>query len=256
MENTNHQAPTLTWHTEHLWTSAETDKINAALVKFHAIGLAIPKHGVAQVGGGAKRQYMKLDDIVSAVRPALASVACFMDQHLAGDSVVTRIVHESGQFTASKLHYQTWESGGPINNLQKMGGGLTYLRRYALAAVLALPSDEDSDAEGVDNMGNRSTTGLTAPAARMTPNYAAEAPTPAKALPWLNLTDKKGALTESGTKAVQFIEGGGKLAEVLKKYRLNKTDLAKLQDIEAGVYNAMEQEHQRAATHENDEAPF
>mgnify|MGYP003344379275 CR=1 FL=1 len=231
---TQTNTPAITWHTESFWTSADTNLINAAMVKFHGLGIAVPKNGTASITAQVKRKYMLLDDILTTVRPALAGVGCFMEQHLAGHSVVTRIVHESGQFIASAMPYQTWE-GGAVNNLMKMGGGLSYLRRYAAAAILALPSDEDSDAEGVDHMGAKSAPAATAASA------AAIAPNPAtvtsakSSLPWLNLTGKDGKTTDAGAKAIEYIEGGGKVADILKKYRVNKTDMATLQDCESKV---------------------
>lgn len=259
MENTT-QATGLTFHTDSFWTSSETNLINSALVKFHGEGISIPKNGTATITSTVKRSYMKLDDILNHVRPALAKVGCYLDQHLAGDAVITRIVHESGQFISSKMNYQTWE-GGQVNNLQKMGGGLSYLRRYAAAAILALPADEDADGEGTDNMGHKPATSMAAPAPRMTPNPKAES-SPAKGgadtgLPWLNMTDKKGALTDAGQKATQFIEGGGKVADIQKKYRLNKTDLATLQKLEGDVANALEEIYHNQETHgELDHPPF
>lgn len=38
-------------------------------------------------------------------------------------------------------------NGTNVNSLQSAGGGLTYLKRYTLSALLNLNSDEDTDAE-------------------------------------------------------------------------------------------------------------
>jgi len=252
METNPTPTPAITWHTDSFWTSADTDQINAALVQFHGSGIAVPKNGTASITAQVKRKYMLLDDILTAVRPALAACGCFMEQHLAGDSVVTRIVHRSGQFIASKLHYVAWE-GGQVNNLMKMGGGLSYLRRYAAAAILALPSDEDSDATGSDHMTYQPSASAPAP---VRPNPATESKA---GLPWLNLTAKNGGTTPEGAKALEYIEGGGKVADILRKYRVNKTDLATLNERQALVDSAhmehIDQQNRQAADH-YDNAPF
>lgn len=248
MENESKSVNDILWHTDSFWTSSDTSKIITALVKFHGSGITVPKNGLADVtrDGTVKRKYMLLDDILTAVRPALAQVGCYMEQHLAGDSVITRISHESGQFIASKMHYVTWE-GGAVNNLMKMGGGLSYLRRYAAAAILALPADEDTDAAGVDHMAHK-------------PSSQAKTTGSAKTgeqLPWLNLTDKSGAFTEAGGKAWEYIEKGGRVTDILKKYRLNKTDKAKLEELESNVESAYhESVRQTANIEDNDGAIY
>lgn len=244
----------ITWHTDSFWTSADTSKIMTAMVKFHAQGVAIPKNGTASITSSVQRKYMLLDDILTAVRPALASVGCYMEQHLAGDSVITRINHESGQFIASKMHYVTWE-GGAVNNLMKMGGGLSYLRRYAAAAILALPADEDTDADGVDHMSHKSSAQGPANAPKAAP--ASKAPAAkADGLPWLNLRAKDGTLTVDGKKAIEYIESRGTVANILTKYRLNKADRAELDSLEAKVLSA-HYEHQHQASHDDSaDAPF
>ena len=200
----------LVWHTDSMWTSSTVDKITKAMVMFNAENITIEKRGEANINAQVKRKYVKLDDIMNAVRPVLAKHGCYIEQHLAGDSVVTRIVHESGQFIASKLHYQTWEAN-QVNNLQRLGGGLTYLKRYAVSALLNIVADEDADGEGSD---------------------IKHKPQEADNREWLNLTDKSGRQTERGATAVKYIKDGGRLEDITKKYKLNKTDFATLAKLE------------------------
>lgn len=217
----------LQFHTDHFWTSVNTDKINFALLQFHKLNLKVEKNGSASINASVKRKYVKLDDIMNIVRPALATYDCYIDQHLAGDSVITRVVHVSGQFIASKLHYQTWEAN-QVNNLQRLGGGLSYLKRYSISAILNIVADEDTDGEGNDNIGYKKPTEVTATSTALKPNVDADKE-------WLNLTNKNGSPNAKGEQAKKFIREGGKLKQITDKYKLNKGDYATLAELEKQV---------------------
>lgn len=207
------------YHTEHFWTSAEAANISKALCLFNAANIRIEKNGEAKITETVKRKYVKLDDIMNVVRPELAKVECYVEQHLAGDSVITRVVHISGEFIASKLHYQTWE-GTQVNNLQRLGGGLTYLKRYAISAILNIVADEDTDADGNDGV-----------AYKKPDDDNRE---------WLNLRNKNGSPSVKGQAAIQFVKQGGSVDDIKKKYRINKTDLQELLKLQAQAQNAIE----------------
>lgn len=212
----------IVWHTDSMWTSQYTDKVNNAMVLFNCENITIEKKGEANINAQVKRRYVKLDDILGTVRPVLAKCGLYIEQHLAGDSVITRIVHTSGQFIASKLHYQTWEAN-QVNNLQKLGGGLTYLKRYAISAILNIVADDDTDGEGNDGIGYKKATPVT---------YNADNK---KAVPvngnadnnkeWLNMYDKQGNLTTKGKGALEFIKGGGSIDTIKQKYNINKKEM-------------------------------
>lgn len=212
------------YHTEHFWTSTTSRQFNEAMVMFNSHNIKIAKNGKVQITSNAKRNYIKLDDIMDAVKPLLAEVGLYIEQHLAGDSLITRIVHISGEFIASKMHYQTME-GGNANSLQRLGGGLTYLRRYSISAILNIVADEDADAEDVSNVAYKSNANVKSPAP------SNPAPAPSSTEQWLNMRDKKGELTENGKNAILYINGGGKIEDIKAKYKISKTDLAELQKL-------------------------
>lgn len=132
------------WHTESLWQSEQIDKLLPALLAFHKDSPTIRKDRTVPVGGGRMRSYTTLDEIISKVKPALAEHGLLVHQHLAGPEVVTMLHHVSGQFMASKVGF-TPMNGTNVNSLQAAGGGLTYLKRYAISALLNLNADEDDD---------------------------------------------------------------------------------------------------------------
>ncbi len=92
-----------------------------------------------------KNRYASLDAIIDAVRPVLAKHGLAIIQGaLESDpvtlSVETMLVHTSGE----------WITGGvtlPLGKADPQGAGaaMTYGRRYGLAALLSLATEEDDD---------------------------------------------------------------------------------------------------------------
>lgn len=225
---TNYEVnPTPVFHTESFWTSTTTANINASMVEFNKLNIAIPKNGKININSQTQRSYIKLDDIMNAVRPALASVECYIEQHLAGDSVITRIVHVSGEYIASKLHYQAMD--GTANALQKMGGGLSYLRRYAVSSICNIVADEDSDGEGIDTMSRKGSQSSQSSQSSQTGNLGkSPAPAPSQApandKAWLNALDKAGNITSNGRDAKFHIDNGGDVNEIFARYKVNQKE--------------------------------
>jgi len=141
------QAPAsgITWHTDNYWTSTAQDKVLAALLAFHKEPVSITKDRTVPVGGGRTRSYTTLDEIIAKTKPALAKNGLMVMQSLAGPEVITILQHVSGQFIASKVGFIPMQ-GNNTNALQNAGGGLTYLKRYAISALLNLNSEDDDDA--------------------------------------------------------------------------------------------------------------
>lgn len=191
---------------EHYTTSETTDKVFKALHEFHKDPPPIVKEGTVSVPGRPERKYVTLDSILHAVRPALALQGLFIMQHLAGDSLLTIIQHESGQFIQSHFPFQTMQGSG-TNNLQNLGGGLTYLRRYALTAILGIAADEDDD-------GN--TGGIEKKTEPVKKENEPER--------WLNYKDKKGQITPEWKNLLLGISEGkvNTPADVRKVYRISK----------------------------------
>jgi hypothetical protein len=130
-----------------------------------------------------KSKYAPLDAIVDATRPVLAKHGLAIQQmpiFVDGTAgVETTIIHKSGFFTSSTLLL-------PIKDQspQGVGGAITYARRYALAAVVGLATEDDLD--GNEHLGNKPT----------------EAPRPAIA----KVLDKATSIKPSGS-ASQLLEG-------------------------------------------------
>lgn len=105
--------------------------------------------------------YVSLDAIVALVRPILAkhelaiiqgATAPHTDEanELNVFTVETMLLHSSGQWVMNGAVMPVvgrTKKGGEIGevNAQSAGGALTYGRRYSLAALLCLATDEDDD---------------------------------------------------------------------------------------------------------------
>ena len=188
-----------TWHTDSLWQSERIDKLMPALLAFHQEDIAVKKDRTVPVGGGKMRSYTTLDEIIRMVKPALVKHGLIIHQHLAGGEVVTMLQHVSGQFIASKVAFTPMQ-GNNINSLQAAGGGLTYLKRYSLSALLCINADEDDDAA------------------------SAGVHTISVSVPRPPLPDEK--LPEM----IKWLNNGGTLAQVEAKYRISPKQYEQLQN--------------------------
>lgn len=132
----------------------EIDKISAALAKAQASLGAAPKNREVTVktrtGSEYKFKYATLDGIIEHVRPALTSNGLWFTQTLEETggkySLVTTLLHDSGQSIAS--HTPLLVAGG---GNQEFGSALTYMRRYALSAILGIAADDDDDGNMADS---------------------------------------------------------------------------------------------------------
>ena len=102
-----------------------------------------------------KNKYADLTAVIDAVRKPLNDNCIAFTQttemHGGAFCLVTRLLHSSGQ----------WISGEyllPANvSPQQLGSALTYAKRYSLAAIVGISSDEDDDAEGARKEGQVTT---------------------------------------------------------------------------------------------------
>lgn len=101
----------------------------------------------SKVNAGAKSyHFAPLPEILDLVRPVLARHALavrFQTQPDGGNILVTcEVVHATGTVVSAASLYS------PSNaNMQTVGSGLTYARRYTLVAALGIAADDDDDGE-------------------------------------------------------------------------------------------------------------
>lgn len=189
-----------------------------------------------------KSKYAPLDSIIEATRPVLLKHGLAISQTpvfqegCAG--VATTILHKSGYSTTSTLLLPMKDQSP-----QGVGSAITYARRYALAAVLGIASEDDDD-------GNAGTGLAKAPAKEERPSVARVAdkkdesprPAPSATSTWKNVevTDlkiaaesKQGAAKKWVLYSVQF--DGKQEALTFDKGLYDKAQELGLVKVDAGV---------------------
>lgn len=118
-------------------------ELQKKLLQFQAECPAISKDGY---NPHFKSSYMKLDTILDTIKPILTKLGLVLSQRTKfypiefKGSIITSITDSSdGTSIDSEIFYDISEPA------QKQGGNITYMRRYALAALLGIAADEDID---------------------------------------------------------------------------------------------------------------
>ena len=119
-----------------------------ALVKFHKTVPAINKTASAQYG-----KFADLETVLSTVTPHLIKNGLVISQIFEPSEglepiLVTKLLHISGAELISRLPMVI---GKGRNALHDFGGSCTYLKRYALLAMLGLTADMDMDGDFADD---------------------------------------------------------------------------------------------------------
>lgn len=113
-------------------------KLAEALNKFQATIKAVKKDGSNPF---FKSKYATLDNIWEHARKELTSNGLSVSQLPSGENELTTVLlHTSGEFISATAKMTPKDS-----TPQSQGSAITYLRRYALSAVLGLTSEEDDD---------------------------------------------------------------------------------------------------------------
>jgi len=98
-------------------------------------------------------KYADLPTVLETIMPLLKKHGLMFIQGLDSNGahryVTTTVFHiETGEKIDSKIDIPSVKFKG-MNDYQALGSGITYLRRYALSAILGIVSDEDNDAPGM-----------------------------------------------------------------------------------------------------------
>lgn len=113
----------------------------AALVKAQG---AIQPVARSRTNPHFRSKYAPLEEIAAAVRKPLAENGLAVVQTFGPSDgallIITTLVHESGEWLAGELILPVDKSTS-----QAVGSAITYGRRYGLAALLGVVSDEDDD---------------------------------------------------------------------------------------------------------------
>ena len=93
--------------------------------------------------------YADLPTIFEVINPILAKHNLGFSQLIEAQSIRTVIFHtETGETLESVTDIPQGVSLKGMNDYQVLGSAITYLRRYALSAILGIVTDKDTDASG------------------------------------------------------------------------------------------------------------
>lgn len=96
-----------------------------------------------------KNTYASLDSVWEACRRLLSENGLAPIQiptsHNGDQYLETTLVHSSGQWISGALRLDSMPENRGVNSLQALGGGLTYARRYMLAAMIGVTTGDDDD---------------------------------------------------------------------------------------------------------------
>lgn len=145
--------------------SDKFEKLPAALVALQA-SLPSPRRTAKNEHFSKnKNSYVDLDTLWLAVRPVLTEHRFALFNTFAHDPaegrllMTTTLMHESGEWISSVLPMPVSKANDP----QAVGSAITYGRRYSLASILGVVSDEDDDGNAAaKSNGHRQTVPLAA----------------------------------------------------------------------------------------------
>lgn len=102
-----------------------------------------------------KSKYADLDEIIKAIRPAMEKSGLSFIQNPVKDEngnigIYTMILHKSGEY----IIFDPVLVPVPKKDAQGIGAAMTYARRYSLGAALGIATDEDDDANSIQDPTN------------------------------------------------------------------------------------------------------
>jgi len=98
---------------------------------------------------GFNYSYADLPAIFQVINPLLKKHGLGFTQVFEGTNLITSVFHiASGETVNSTLPIPQGVSLKGMNDFQVLGSAITYLRRYAISAILGLVTDKDTDASG------------------------------------------------------------------------------------------------------------
>lgn len=148
--------------------------LGAALSVAQAEFPPIPRDKTVKVttktGGSYSFKYAPLDSVLAHLRPTLAKHGLAVTQLLdEGPSLTTMLLHSSGEYISARMPLPV----SPSMSAQEIGSAVTYMRRYALVALLGIATEEDDDGNHAAGNTIKSSAGEPASAGSANGGYAA-----------------------------------------------------------------------------------
>ena len=124
-------------------TDTDLGALTAALAKAQPQFATVKRDKEVKVqtksGSSYSFKYAPLDSILEAVRKPLADNGLVVVQTLDAGDLVTALLHESGAQVSGRMPLPA------ANDIKDLGSAITYMRRYALQALLGIAAEDDDD---------------------------------------------------------------------------------------------------------------
>src|SRR3990167_1270934 len=117
--------------------STTIKELATALVEFQKEVEAVKKDGTNPF---YKSTYATFQNVIETIREPLAKNGLSFSQAPDGDGLCTILMHTSGEFIKA-----TGKMTPKDNTPQGQGSAITYMRRYALSAILGIATEDDDD---------------------------------------------------------------------------------------------------------------
>jgi len=115
------------------------------LLEFQKLGISIKKNSV---NPHFKSSYANLNEVLDKVKPELSKLGILMFQASSPEGLFTQLID-----TEDDTKVDSFVPFVNATDMQKLGGALTYARRYSLVTMLGL-EDEDDDGNKAVAKGN------------------------------------------------------------------------------------------------------
>lgn len=127
-------------------TSQELKNIYTAIIK------ARPEIApIARTKSARNYKYATLDSVIELLSMVLPKHGLGWIQTLSTEDgqpfLVTRIIHESGEWIEDAMVLLQTKLNGGANASQELGASITYFKRYALSAFFGIATEDDTDGE-------------------------------------------------------------------------------------------------------------
>jgi hypothetical protein len=117
--------------------SESITELAKALNGFQADMGTVPK---TSVNPFYKSKYADLESFITAAKPHLKTHGLSFSQFPTMEGLITILMHESGEYISSEAKIVMKDQ-----TAQGQGSAITYMRRYALSAVLGIATEDDDD---------------------------------------------------------------------------------------------------------------
>ncbi len=119
------------------------------LLEFQKLGISIKKNSV---NPHFKNEYADLNEVLDKVKKPLNDLGIVIIQAPEMNGLRTRLYDTEATATENEVSSFVPYTG--VTDMQKLGGAITYAKRYSLIAMLALEDADDDGEKASDNVIN------------------------------------------------------------------------------------------------------